>query len=66
MKLYIISPLRFRWRWWIMFIAKRTGGWDIWLGNRFGWDYDDDRGSFLKKPHWHINIPPYVVYRNEY
>lgn len=46
-----------------MSMAKRTGGWDIWLGKKWGWELDDD---LFSKPHWHFNHYPFVVYRDEY
>jgi hypothetical protein len=52
-----------KYKWKLMSMAKRTGGWDIWLGKKWGWELDDD---LFSKPHWHFNHYPFVVYRDEY
>ena len=51
-------------KWTLMKLAKRTGGWDIWLGKKFGWDFDE--GGFGLDPHWQFKKKPFVVYRGEY
>jgi hypothetical protein len=56
--------LRPRRTWWLMKIAKQTGGWDIWLGKKFGMDYE--KTSLKAECHWHIDRSPWVVYRREY
>lgn len=48
-----------------MSLAKRTGGWDIWLGKKWGWDLDDEPPIGLNV-HWHFKHAPFVKYRHEY
>ena len=54
-----------KWRWKLMSVAKRTGGWDLWLGKRWGWDLDDDPPPF-GEIHWHLENYPWIVNRSEY
>lgn len=51
------------WFWKMMGFAKRTGGWDIWLGKKMNLDYD-----IFPKPHWdlHPAKPLGIKYRDEY
>lgn len=49
-------------KWKLMGFAKRTGGWDIWLGKKLGMSFDCD--PFNRGEHWHSKN--FVIYRHEY
>jgi len=59
----VLAP---KWKWNLMKLAKRTGGWDTWLGKKFGWDFDEDEEGMGGGFHWHFENAPFIVYRYEY